>query len=208
MPDPTTYADLEPLVAKCLRGDERAWRALVERTQSLVYSVPRRLGLDADDCADVFQATYVALYRSLDRIESAVTIPKWLAVAASRESHRILRARSARSAASLSDDRSLEDVLADENRDVEAQVTDALEADHVRRAVARLQQKCRELLSALYYEAESSYQEIATRLGIAIGSIGPMRARCLDRLRSILAKEKFFEGLYQAEPPSAPIRER
>src|SRR5438045_3013413 len=83
--------DLEDLVRRCLQRDQHAWSRLVDRFQNLVYSIARRYGLNDDDSADVFQTTFQALLRSLDRIESAKTIPRWLAVTASRESLRVKR---------------------------------------------------------------------------------------------------------------------
>src|SRR5699024_5381877 len=83
--------DLEILVAKCRRKDSRAWGQFVEQFQNLVYSIPRRYGLSSDDCNDVFQSTFQALVNHLDRIESPATLPRWLAVTASRESLRIIR---------------------------------------------------------------------------------------------------------------------
>src|ERR1041384_1479036 len=87
----TNADDLELIVERCIKGDSASWSRLVDRYQNLVYSIPRRYRLSEDDAADVFQATFQALLKNLDRIESAVTIPKWLAVTASRESLRIKR---------------------------------------------------------------------------------------------------------------------
>ena len=84
--------DVARLLEACKRGDQQAWSRLVEQYSNLVYSVPSRMKLNADDCSDVFQATFLALSSSLDRIEHAVALPKWLAVTASREA---LRSRSA-----------------------------------------------------------------------------------------------------------------
>lgn len=187
-------ADLEVLVAKCRRGDHRAWSILVERFQRLVYSVPRRIGLTEDDCAEVFQTTFTALHRYLDRIESATTLPKWLTVTASRESYRLKRSYGKAPLSFEQEAGTLEDVLAVEESMIDEQVAEATQADTVQQAILDLQDKCRALLSALYLEEDVSYQEIADRFGIAIGSIGPTRARCIEKLRSILNRQGFFEN--------------
>ncbi len=187
-------ADLDALIAKCRRGDHRAWATLVERFQRLVYSVPKRIGLSEEDCADVFQTTFLALHRYLDRIEQSSTVPKWLTVTASRESFRIKRSYAKAPISFEQNEGTLEDVLAVEEAQIDEQVVLASNADTVQQAILDLQEKCRDLLTALYIEEDVSYQEISDRLGIAVGSIGPTRARCIEKLRSMLKRVGFFEN--------------
>ncbi len=187
--------ELAQLLARCQKGDARAWQALVDRFQAYVYSVPRRIGLGEDDAADVFQTTFVALYRSLDRLDSAAALPKWLAVTASREALRLkrLRARLPIVSASDGDDRSLDEILADEELNAEHQALAACDAETIRRAVLALHERCAKLLSALYFAPDPSYQAISDEIGIPIGAIGPTRARCLEKLRKNLMEAGFFE---------------
>lgn len=176
---------IERLVVRCRRGDDAAWRQMVDLHQNLVYSVVRRMGLNDDECGDVFQQTFLALYRSLDRIEDAGRIPKWLAVTASREA---LKQRRNRSSTPLSED--LEAVLESEEASAEALAIEGVEADGVRLALMELGGRCKELLTHLYIE-ELSYQELAEK-GFPMGSIGPTRARCLEKLRRILEREEIL----------------
>ncbi len=194
--------DLESLVRKCIAGDGRAWSELVDQFQNLVYSVPRRMRLSEEDAGDVFQTTFLALFRNLDRIESVATIPKWLTVTATRESYRLMNSRYARSTANLGET-DLDAVLADEDHNVEEQLALAATGEALREGLARLQDKCRELLTLLYIEEDTSYQDISDRLLLPMGSIGPTRARCLDKLRSILAKDSFFSEMYQDKSEAA-----
>lgn len=185
--------DLSGLLARCRKGDSRAWRELVDRFQSFVYSIPRRMGLSEEDAADVFQTTFIALHRSLDRLETAEALPKWLAVTAAREAARTRRLGTRIPVAARSDDdRPLDEVIAAEERTAEEESIAACEADLVRRAVQSMSGRCADLLGALYLEEERAYQEIADRLGMPIGAIGPTRARCLEKLRQMLVKEGFF----------------
>lgn len=187
-------ADVDHLLSKCKKGDAKAWAELVERFQAHVYTIARRAGLPEQDAADVFQNTFLALYRSLGSIESGRALGRWLGVTAGREAYRLIRAK--RAVLSESDDPNLrlDEVLAEEDRSVELLVADTLEAVQVRSAMARLDPPCRKLLEALYHEQEPSYQEIAANLGIPIGSIGPRRARCLERLRRLLHSAGFFRN--------------
>jgi RNA polymerase sigma factor (sigma-70 family) len=197
--------DLDELVKKCINRDGRAWARLVDRFQSLVYSIPRRYGLNDEDVADVFQTTFQALLRNLDRIEAAATLPKWLAVTAARESLRIKRI-SSRSISADSIGMDLESVLTSEESSAEEASVLAERADIVRRQTQSLPERCRDLLTMLYLSDDPPYQEIAEKLGMPIGAIGPTRARCLEKLRRKLEESKFFgEMMYQEARREAPV---
>lgn len=175
--------DLSLWLERAQRGDHRAWGQIVDRFQNLVYSVARRTGLNGDDAGDVFQATFLALYRNLDRIERAEALPKWLSVAAARESLRVKRASDR-----YTDEHELavplDQLIADEEASAEAQALVAVDADFWRRSVELLGGRCEQLLSALYFD-ELSYEVIVEKLGIPMGAIGPTRARCLEKLRKV-----------------------
>ena len=183
--------DLDDLVKRCIKRDSHAWSRLVERFQNLVYSIPRRYGLNEEDANDVFQTTFQALLRNLDRIESAKTLPKWLSVTASRESLRVKRI-SQRSVGA--EDRGMDlDTLVDlEEQSAEENAIQAERAELVRRFTSELNERCRELLTMLYLEDDPSYQEISEKLKMPVGAIGPTRARCLDKLRKKLEDVEFF----------------
>lgn len=158
----------------------------------MVYSIPARTGLPQDDCDDVFQHTFVALASNLDRLRDGALLAKWLAVTASRESLRLKRIRSGTPTVSASDV-SLEEVVANEEANAEEEAIRSVEAHEVRIALADLPGKCKRLLSMLFGENTASYQQISSDLGIPIGAIGPTRARCIDKLRTILQSRGFFD---------------
>jgi RNA polymerase sigma factor (sigma-70 family) len=188
MPDQKAISEAE-LVDLCLRGDECAWSELVSRYQGLIYSVPRRMGLSPDDSADVFQRVCILLYQRLGAIRDPERLGGWLLTTASREAVRV--GRRARRDVSLDGDdlegshrqRDIRDLtpLAD---DVCAELE---RAQLLRSALADLSARCRTILAEFLREdATDSYRDIARRLGIPIGSIGPTRARCLAQLRELL----------------------
>jgi RNA polymerase sigma factor (sigma-70 family) len=185
-------ADYPKLLDRCRRGDQTAWTELVERLQSLVYSIPRRHGLNEEDANDVFQATFLALYRSLDRIDNAQTLPKWVAVTAARESYRVRRLAGRYATVPADEDRTLEDLVADIDQSAEERAVEAVDSDHVRNGLLKLGGRCKVLLELLYSDDEASYQEISEQIGMPVGAIGPTRARCLDKLRKILENNGFF----------------
>ncbi len=181
--------DLDRLVLRCRRGDSGAWERLVRHFEALVYSTARRAGLAADDAEDVFQATFLALYRTLDRIEDARALPKWLAVTAARESVRVARLRGRW--VQEGDEKGLDETIADEEARADVVAAQSLEARRLRQGLASLGGRCEQLLAALYFE-ELDYKAIQERLGMPVGAIGPTRARCLQKLKGLLAKAGFF----------------
>lgn len=188
------YADLDHLLNRCRKGDSRAWSSLVDALQAHVFSVAKRAGLSDEDAEDVFQNTFLALHRSLDKVESGWALPRWLATTASREALRLRRSKHSRTLPIDRPDLGLDQLLADEDANVAEEAERAESALHVRSAMLELKQECQKLLTAVFSEDDLSYQEISASLGIPMGSIGPQRARCLDRLRKILHSRGFFEG--------------
>lgn len=151
----------------------------MSRYERLVYTVALRNGLGAEDAADVTQSTFVALVDSLDRIQDDEKLASWLMTVARRQAWRT-RNLSRRTVALELATEGISDPFAD-------WATVATLHD----ALATLGGTCRELLLALYFERESpSYAEIAERFGRSIGGIGPLRGRCLDKLRVILRDEQ------------------
>jgi RNA polymerase sigma factor (sigma-70 family) len=158
-----------------------AWDLLVHRYERLVFSVAMRNGLARPDAADVTQATFLVLLESLDSIEDDRRLASWLMTVARRQAWR-LKDRWAREAPV-----GLHDPPGDPD------VDDFVSWERVatlHEALDRLGSPCSDLLRALYLDpGQPSYAALATRLGRRIGSIGPMRSRCLNRLRSLLAEE-------------------
>ncbi len=180
MPDP----DDRELVARLRQGDERAWVTFLDRYERLIYSVPRRMGFDADDAADVFQDVAVAFLSGLPRLRDSRTLPRWLAQTA----FRIARDKRARSRREVRppDGAFWENVVASEP-EVD-QVLTAFEARRdVQAALAQVSPRCRELLTLLFLsDPTPSYAEIAKRVSEPLGSLGPTRRRCLARMFELL----------------------
>ena len=191
------------LIARCRQGHEAAWSTLVRRYQRLIFTVPRRAGLSAEEAADVFQSCFEKLYRHIDRIADAERVRAWLVTTARRETLRLLE--QARRVVDLApaghdDDDDKGDPLdrfADPQPLAETLLADLQEQDRVRRAMERLDARSRQLLELLFLQDDAlPYAEIAARLGIAEGSIGPLRARALGQ--SARAAEKYVTPVFSA----------
>jgi RNA polymerase sigma factor (sigma-70 family) len=180
--------DKELLLA-CQSGNEAAWEALVKRYQRLIYAIPRRAGLDDDQAADVFQEVFTTLFQKLDGIDQPDRLHAWLVTTARRKTWRYLLKQ--KESVSVEDDRVAQEFLAlPDIAPLPEEVMLKLEQQHgVRAAVAALDERCRQLITMLFYRAEApSYLEIAASLGTSAGSIGPTRARCLEKLQRLLEK--------------------
>src|SRR5262245_25802551 len=178
----------EELVRDCRRGSQAAWESLVKRYQRLVYTIPRRAGLDEQASSDVFQTVFAKLVEALDRIEQPQRIQAWLVTTAKRETWRVILGNKANVSISSSEDENAPDIEIPDSAPLPDEELIRLEQQHeVRTAVDSLDQRCRELLELLFYQAEAvPYADIASRLGITTGSIGPTRARCLEKLLRLL----------------------
>lgn len=176
----------EALVLACRRGDAAAWVALIARYQRLIYTIARRAGLDEDQSADVFQRVFMTLVEQLDRVEQPALVGPWLVTTARRESWR-LRQRERAAGISANDAADQTDTLPDGAALPDELVLRLEEQHELRTAVEALDERCRRLLKLLFYRPDPPpYVEIAAALGIAEGSIGPIRARCLKKLRRLL----------------------
>jgi RNA polymerase sigma factor (sigma-70 family) len=181
----------EALLLACRSGDATAWEALVDRYQRLVFSIARHAGLDQEQSADVFQRVFARLVEHLSHIEQPALIGAWLATTARHEAWRFSRReRMARFASFESPD--LAEPFSDSSLLPEALMLRLEEQHQVRTAVAVLDERCRKLLVLLFYRSDTpAYAEIAATLGMSEGSVGPTRARCLQKLRRLLDDLRF-----------------
>jgi RNA polymerase sigma factor (sigma-70 family) len=182
--------DLGSLVRAAADGDAAAWRTLVERFSGLLWSIARGHGLASADAEEVCQTTWFRLTVHIGRIKEPDRVGGWLAATARHEALRLIRA------AGLVDLTSDIDLLApgiddsSPERVVLAAEDSAAETERLSRiwqAFQDLPGRCQQLLRALLAAPPPSYADIAAAFEMAVGSIGPTRARCLQQLRDLLA---------------------
>ncbi len=162
-------------------GDSQAWDRLVERFSSLVWAVARSHRLNDADAADVSQTTWLRLAEHLHRLRQPERVGGWLATTARNEALRTAR-RAARMVP-VDDDF---DLLVDQDlHDVDRRILDYERDADLWLAFRALALPCQRLLRTLMADPAPSYAEVSAALGMPVGSIGPRRARCLERLRSI-----------------------
>ena len=169
------------LVERCLLGQESAWMSLVARYKNLIFSIPLRYGFRPEDATDIFQAVCLDLVCELSRIRDPQALAGWLIQVTHHECfHR------KKECSRFVDDCELEPMISSEKAPEEV-VQQFQQDQSVRTAVRELAPRCRELVQRLFFETPARpYQEVARELGLAVGSIGFIRRRCLNKLRDRL----------------------
>ena len=184
------------LVTRARHGDTRAWDDLVERYAPLVWSICHRYQLKSADAEDVHQTVWLLLVSQLNKIRDPVALPGWLATTTRRECVRVLRAaRGPHADGSGPDVETIPDQQA-EMADQELLVAERHAA--LREALARLSPCCQRLIGKLIEDPPLTYAQISASLSIPVGSIGPRRGRCLDKLR----RDPVIAALINAEVTS------
>lgn len=193
-PPPTrpTTASGAAIVSRCLRGDEEAWVTLVNRYKRLIYSVPFRYGATPDDAADIFQAVCVELYEALPKLRNVDSLRAWLMTVTTHQSfHWKQRARRRY----IREGTELDEELPAAAAPVPDPVLDVERAHVLHDAITRLSPRCQEIVRLLFFrEPPLPYTELAAQLGLATGSIGFIRGRCLNKLEKELARAGFTAG--------------
>jgi RNA polymerase sigma factor (sigma-70 family) len=169
------------LVTRARNGEEQAWDALVERYAPLIWSICRNHRLGDADAGDVGQRVWLQLVDHLDEVRDPAALAGWLATTTRRECTRVrCAARRAHAAGQRLD----AETVPDHHAQTDAPQLLATERHAaLREAFARLPPCCQQLITLLIQDPPLSYATISARLNIPVGSIGPNRGRCLDRLR-------------------------
>jgi RNA polymerase sigma factor (sigma-70 family) len=175
------------LVRGASQGDQRAWGELIPHYPGLLWGVARAHRLSAADAADVIQTSWLRLVEHLPKIKNPDGVGAWLATTARRES-----LRTCRQATRCQPSDEIEVFAGTVSGEHDARLLTAERDDALRCAFARLPERDQALLRLLTSDPALSYEEIAAGLGVPIGSIGPTRARSLQRLRRELRRTKLF----------------
>jgi RNA polymerase sigma factor (sigma-70 family) len=189
------FGSVTDLVSAARRGEASAWNRLVERYLPLVQAVIRRYRLNEQDAADVNQTLWLRLVEHLGDIREPRAVPMWIVTTTRHECLRVLRASryttpyDALSAAELADEA--------DGTQVDEELLRLERHQVLREAFAQLEPRCQALLRMLVADPPLPYAEIAGRLDMPVGSIGPTRARCLGKLRECPAMAAFLASVQE-----------
>jgi RNA polymerase sigma factor (sigma-70 family) len=197
MRDDSPTADL---VLRARKGDSDAWDALVERFAPLIWSICRRYSLGRADVDDVGQYVWLQLVDQLEAVHDPAALPGWLATTTQRECIRVLRA--ARNLHAFGHELDVEGIPDEQTQIAEQEVLLAERHAALREAFTRLPPACQRLIAMLLEDPPVPYAEISAKLGIPVGSIGPSRGRCVEKLR----RDPAIAALIGAEEAARPPR--
>jgi RNA polymerase sigma factor (sigma-70 family) len=185
--DPTVVA----LVTHAAGGDPTAWNDIVERYAPLVWSICARFQLGNSDREDVAQNVWLLLVEQLGKLREPAALPGWLATTTHRECLRVVTAASKTERLGTGLDDALQFV---DHTIIDEEILMAERNAALRTAFAELPPRYQQLLGMLAKDPPVSYAEISATLQIPVGSIGPQRARCLERLRKSPALVALIDG--------------
>jgi RNA polymerase sigma factor (sigma-70 family) len=168
------------LVGRAAGGDQSAWDGLVDRFSRLVVEICRRYRLSDADVYDVSQTVWLRLVEHLADLRTPEALPGWLATTTRHQCLLLLRTGNRHRTVTLPE----ADLLVDDDDGVDDALLRAERRAVLLAAFGQLSPRCQELLGLLVAEDPIPYEEIGRRLGMKVGSIGPTRARCLEKLRS------------------------
>jgi RNA polymerase sigma factor (sigma-70 family) len=174
-----SHGDLLVLATK---GERSAWDALVDRFGQMVWSVARGYRLDEATAKDVTQTVWLKLIENIDSIKDPERLPGWLATTARREALKVARARERDVPSDFEFD------VEDPAPSLEEMLIDEEDSRFAVKAFKTLDDACRELLRLMTIDPPLSYEELSDLTGKPIGSLGPTRARCLEKLRSAITR--------------------
>jgi RNA polymerase sigma factor (sigma-70 family) len=184
------------LVERCLQGQEDAWQTLIERYQSLIYSVPFSLGFSKSEADDIFGSVCLIVLEKLPTLHQQEKFKSWLLITTRRECWRLHRksertttaADMARNRESTQEEMNYLDLLPDSSAPLyDAQIKHE-ELEILQKSMAALDERCRKMLELLYFsDGPVSYGVVARELKIVEGAVGPSRARCLKKLAYLMA---------------------
>ena len=180
------------LVADAVGGSQDAWNAIVDRYAALVWSTCRQFRLSTADAADVSQTVWLRAVESLSSLREPAALPGWLATTARREC--IKATTAARRAPWSLDDQDTDPAADEESTALETALLEAERRAMLREAYTELPAHCQDLLAMMFSTDPRPYAEISARLSMAPGSIGPTRARCLDKLRTCPVMERWLRS--------------
>ena len=192
-------SSIAELMMRAENGEAQAWDALVERFAPLIWSICCRYRLNGTHADDVGQHVWLQLVAHLDRVRDPAALGGWLATTTRRECLRVLRV--ARRPDAVGSPLDAENIPDNQTGIGEHELLLAERHAALREAFARLPPKCQRLIALLIEDPPVPYAEISAKLGIPVGSIGPSRSRCLDKLRG----DPAIAGLINAEAGTGKV---
>jgi RNA polymerase sigma factor (sigma-70 family) len=176
------------LIQECLQGNEESWSALLAKYKNLIFSVPIKFGFSREDAADIFQSVCLDILHDLSNLRDSQALAGWLI----RITHHKCLHQLKQSRRFVASETNPFELATSADEIPENKVRELQKEQVLRDAIESLTPRCRELVEILFFETPArAYKEVATSLGLATGSIGFIRARCLSKLGEKLKEMGF-----------------
>jgi RNA polymerase sigma factor (sigma-70 family) len=185
------HQELVALVNAARAGESSAWNELVRRFDQTLHHIARSYRLSPTDVDDVVQATWLNLLEDIGRLRDSAAVAGWLATTTRRKAMRLLQSR-------VREQLTCEPELMGDDLDDDGPEASVLAAERraiLDRALATLPCRHRKLMTLLLTQPALDYRQVGERLGMPIGSIGPIRARSLARLSDNPELRAHHDGL-------------
>ena len=181
------------LVRACLSGNEQAWATIITRYKRLIYSIPIKYGASPDDAADIFQAVCLELFSELSNLKKTESLKSWLMTVTAHQAFHWKRRQRPNNVELDGLEPELAEAQVPATAALPPEMMEEVQREQMMRdAFAKLQPRCAQMMRLLFYEDPPlPYAEVAQRLGLATGSIGFIRGRCLKKLEKILTEMGF-----------------
>jgi RNA polymerase sigma factor (sigma-70 family) len=187
--DDVEISEDERLVQGCIQRDQQAWEQLIDKYKRLIYSIPLKYGASPADAADVFQSVCIEMMHGLAQVKNVQSLRSWLITVTIRQSYRWKNKQSNHVELDAMEPEVADGIASTAPCETLAQLE---EEQIVREVVAKLPPRHRELVQLLFFQQPPlPYAEVARRMGLATGSIGFIRGRCLEKLRKALVEYGF-----------------
>ncbi len=175
----------QDLIEACLQGSELAWSALIDKYKKLVYSVIRKYRFDPEESADIFQSVWLDIYNDLAKLREHSALKSWMTTLTAHHCYRCKQRKKQvdfREVGGLA-----EDELEEKAGVIDPFAQELEQGQLIREAIFALSERCRKLIQLLFFTfPPQPYRDVAEQLGLAVGSIGFIRGRCLKRLQQEL----------------------
>jgi RNA polymerase sigma-70 factor (ECF subfamily) len=176
------------LITLVLKGDQQAYKVLVDRYQSYIFTLAYRLMQSREDAEEVAQDVFVKAYRSLADFKGGSKFSTWLYTIAHNTSITYLRKKKQKILAI--DDEATFTQLENQESDFKAnQVEDKSKKAMVNRAIEMLAPDDAQIIT-LFYKGDQSLDEIATVMGMETNTIKVRLFRARQKLKEKM--EKYF----------------
>ena len=178
----------EVLVRECVKGNKLAWSALIDKYKGLVFSIPMKRGFSREDANEIFQSVCLTLLNEISNLREPRALAAWLITSTSHQCLGLRRKQGRFVGGEIHENERAEDPdrLPDK-------LLQELEREQIlRQVISEQSPECRRLIELLFFKnPPMPYAQAAKALGLATGSIGATRGRCLEKLRQALDRKRF-----------------